>query len=287
MNTSCFDVTVADHIAHIVLSRPEKRNSMIPAFWDELPQLISEIEQDSSVRVIVISSTGPHFTAGIDTAVFAGGDSGATDERELEHQRRRHGARFYDNVLRMQRTFSCLEDCRVPVLAAIQGGAIGGGVDLITACDMRYMSSDGFLTIFEINIGMTADVGTFPRITKLIPEGIARELAYTGRRMGAEEAKSIGLVNAVFDTHEALLEGVMAVAREIAKKAPIAIYGTKRLINYSRDHSTADSLDYISIWNASMLSSAEVREAMSAAAEKREGDFATLPEKKLAMSETV
>lgn len=287
MKTTCFNVSIADHIAHIVLNRPEKRNSMITAFWDELPAIISELEQDDRVRVIVISSTGPHFTAGIDTAVFASSEAATDDPREVEHQRRRHGARFYDNVLRMQRTFNCLEECRVPVLAAIQGGAIGGGVDLITACDMRYMSKDGFLTIFEINIGMTADVGTFPRITKLIPEGIARELAYTGRRMGAQEAKEIGLVNAVFDTHEELLEGVMAVAREITKKAPIAIYGSKRLITYSRDHSTADSLDYISIWNASMLSSAEVREAMAASGEKREGDFASLPPKKHTMSDTV
>ena len=287
MNTTCFEVSIADHIAHIVLNRPEKRNSMITAFWDELPLVISALEQDDSVRVIVISSTGPHFTAGIDTAVFASNETPNEDPREVEHQKRRHGARFYDNVLRMQRTFNCLEECRVPVLAAIQGGAIGGGVDLITACDMRYMSKDGFLTIFEINIGMTADVGTFPRITKLIPEGIARELAYTGRRMSAEEAKDIGLVNAVFDTHEELLAGVMEIAHEITKKAPIAIYGSKRLITYSRDHSTADSLDYISIWNASMLNSAEVREAMSAAGEKREGDFASLPPKKHTMSTTV
>ena len=287
MNTTCFEVSIADHIAHIVLNRPEKRNSMITAFWDELPLVISALEQDDSVRVIVISSTGPHFTAGIDTAVFASNETPNEDPREVEHQKRRHGARFYDNVLRMQRTFNCLEECRVPVLAAIQGGAIGGGVDLITACDMRYMSKDGFLTIFEINIGMTADVGTFPRITKLIPEGIARELAYTGRRMGAEEAQNIGLVNAVFDTHEELLAGVMEIAREITKKAPIAIYGSKRLITYSRDHSTADSLDYISIWNASMLNSAEVREAMSAASEKREGDFTSLPPKKHTMSTTV
>lgn len=287
MNTTCFEVSIADHIAHIVLNRPEKRNSMITAFWDELPLVISALEQDDSVRVIVISSTGPHFTAGIDTAVFASNETPNEDPREVEHQKRRHGARFYDNVLRMQRTFNCLEECRVPVLAAIQGGAIGGGVDLITACDMRYMSKDGFLTIFEINIGMTADVGTFPRITKLIPEGIARELAYTGRRMGAQEAKDIGLVNAVFDTHEELLAGVMEIAHEITKKAPIAIYGSKRLITYSRDHSTADSLDYVSIWNASMLNSAEVREAMSAAGEKREGDFASLPPKKHTMSTTV
>ena len=172
MNTSCFAVSIANHIAHITLNRPEKRNSMVPSFWDELPEIVNQLEQDENVRVIVLSSTGPHFSAGIDTAVFAGSDAASDDPREIEHRRRQHGARFYDNVLRMQRTFTCLEECRMPVLAAIQGGAIGGGVDLITACDMRYMSQDGFLTIYEVNIGMTADVGTFPRITKLLPEGI-------------------------------------------------------------------------------------------------------------------
>lgn len=287
MNTSCFNVSIANHIAHVVLNRPEKRNSMIPSFWDELPEVVRQLDHDEDVRVIVLSSTGLHFSAGIDTAVFAGDGAPSEDPREIEHSRRQHGARFYDNVLRMQRSFTCLEECRKPVLAAIQGGAIGGGVDLITACDMRYMSQDGFLSIYEVNIGMTADVGTFPRITKLLPEGVARELAYTGRRMGAEEAKSLGFVNAVFDSHEALIEGVMGVAAEIAKKAPLAVYGSKRLINYSRDHSTADSLDYISIWNASMLNHGEIREAMTANAEKREGDFASIPARKLKMSNTV
>lgn len=287
MNTSCFNVSIANHIAHVVLNRPEKRNSMIPSFWDELPEVVRQLDHDEDVRVIVLSSTGPHFSAGIDTAVFAGDGAPSEDPREIEHSRRQHGARFYDNVLRMQRSFTCLEECRKPVLAAIQGGAIGGGVDLITACDMRYMSQDGFLSIYEVNIGMTADVGTFPRITKLLPEGVARELAYTGRRMSAEEAKSLGFVNAVFDSHEALIEGVMGVAAEIAKKAPLAVYGSKRLINYSRDHSTADSLDYISIWNASMLNHGEIREAMTANAEKREGDFASIPARKLKMSNTV
>lgn len=287
MNTSCFNVSIANHIAHVVLNRPEKRNSMIPSFWDELPEVVRQLDHDEDVRVIVLSSTGPHFSAGIDTAVFAGDGAPSKDPREIEHSRRQHGARFYDNVLRMQRSFTCLEECRKPVLAAIQGGAIGGGVDLITACDMRYMSQDGFLSIYEVNIGMTADVGTFPRITKLLPEGVARELAYTGRRMSAEEAKSLGFVNAVFDSHEALIEGVMGVATEIAKKAPLAVYGSKRLINYSRDHSTADSLDYISIWNASMLNHGEIREAMTANAEKREGDFASIPARKLKMSNTV
>ncbi len=179
--------------------------------------------------------------------------------------------------MRMQDTFTCLEACRIPVIVAIQGGAIGGGVDFATACDIRYATEDAFFTIFETNIGMTADVGTFPRLVKLIPEGIVRELAYTGRRMSAQEAEGVGLVNQVFADQETMLENVMDIAREIAGKAPLAIYGCKRMINYARDHSTSDALDYISIWNASMLQPEEMVEAMTANAEKRPGDFVELP----------
>jgi enoyl-CoA hydratase len=148
---------------------------------------------------------------------------------------------------------------------------------------MRYMTEKSFLTIFEINIGMTADVGTFPRITKLLPEGVVKELAYTGRRMSASEAKSLGFVNEIFPDQESLLEGVMKIAQQIASKAPLAIYGSKRIINYSRDHSTADSLDYIGIWNASMLQNAEIMEAMTAAAEKRPAEFVDIPKKRRKM----
>lgn len=276
MSHECFEVSMDEGIAHIVLNRPEKRNSMIPAFWEELPAIIRDIDDNARARVIVISSTGPHFSSGLDVNAFAavGEQSGGEGENM---RRRQAGLRFYENVRRMQETFSCLERCRVPVLAAIQGGCIGGGVDLATACDMRYATRDAFLTVFEINIGMTADVGTFPRLYKLIPEGVARELAYTGRRMAAEEAERIGLVNRVFDDQETLLEGVMAVARDIASKPPLAIHGCKRMANYARDHSTADGLDYVSIWNASMLQHEEIMEAMQANAEKRPGRFADLP----------
>jgi enoyl-CoA hydratase len=276
MAYECFDVSIEDGVAHIVLNRPDKRNSMIRSFWEELPRIIRDIDDNVRARAIVISSTGPHFSAGLDVSVF-GGDAleGAGGKDPLI--RRQAGLRFYENVRRMQETFSCLEKCRIPVLAAIQGGCIGGGVDLVTACDMRYASADAFITIYEINIGMTADVGTFPRIFKLIPEGIARELAYTGRRMSADEAQAAGLVNRVFPDQASMLEGVMEIAREIASKAPLAIYGCKRMANYARDHSTADALDYISIWNASMLQQDEILEAMQAQAEKRPGEFAELP----------
>jgi enoyl-CoA hydratase len=271
MAYECFDVAIENQIAHIVLNRPEKRNSMVRAFWEELPRIVRDIDDNARARVIVISSTGPHFSAGLDVSVFA------RSEPDDPMAYRTAGLRFYENVRLMQETFSCLERCRLPVLAAIQGGCIGGGVDLVTACDMRYATADAFITIYEINIGMTADVGTFPRIFKLIPEGVARELAYTGRRMPAEEARSVGLVNRVFPDQQSMLSEVMAIAREIAARPPLAIYGCKRMANYARDHSTEDALDYVRIWNASMLQREEIREAMQAQAEKRPGDFAELP----------
>lgn len=276
MNFQCFDVTIEDRIAHIKLNRPDKRNSMIPEFWDELPEIIADIDNQVKARVIVISSTGPHFSAGMDLATFA--QSSVTEASSHSHARRVRGEAFYRNVERLQNTFSCLENCRLPVLAAVQGGCIGGAVDMTTACDMRYATQDAFFTIFEVNIGMTADVGTFPRLVKLIPEGIVRELAYTGRRMSAEEARQVGLVNAVFPDQQTMLTQVMTIAAEIASKAPLAVYGSKRIINYSRDHTTADGLDYIRTWNASMLQREEIAEAMSASKEQREGDFAELPE---------
>lgn len=275
MAYQCFDVTIENQIAHLVLNRPEKRNSMIPAFWQELPQIIEDIDDNARARVIVISATGPAFSAGMDLAVFASDDN--LNGSNAAQARLQHGARFHDTASYFQHSFNCLENCRIPVIAAIQGACVGGGVDFVTACDMRFASADAFLSIFEINIGMTADVGTFPRLVKLIPEGIVRELAYTGRRMSAEEARSVGLVNQVFKDHDSLLDGVMAVAAEIASKPPLAVYGCKRMINYSRDHSTADGLDYIGVWNAAMLLPAEMSEAMQANAEKRPGNFADLP----------
>lgn len=275
MSYTCFDVEIADNIAHIILKRPEKRNSMVLAFWDELPAIVRDIDSEVKARVIVISSTGPHFCSGLDLKEFF--DSGVVDLGSDRDSQIRRGASFYQSVQKMQDAMSVLEDCRIPVLAAIQGGCLGGGVDMVTACDMRYATEDAFFAVEEINIGMTADVGTLPRLAKLIPEGIVREMCYTGQRVPAADALASGLVNRVYADQETMLDAVMAIAADIAAKAPLAVYGCKRMINYSRDHSTADGLDYIRIWNSSMFQPEEIKEAITAKMQKRRGNFVDLP----------
>jgi len=269
---TCFDVEIEAGVAHIRLKRPEAMNTMIRAFWNELPAIVRDIDDNARARCIVISSTGKHFSAGMDLAVF--GTGGATGVTTAD--RHTAGESFRRHVHALQDTFSCLDEARMPVLVAIQGGCIGGAVDMTSACDIRYATTDAFFCIQEINIGMTADVGTFPRLCKLIPEGWVRELAYTGRRLPAQKALEIGLVNALFDTHEALIDHVMATAREIASKAPLAVAGSKVMINYARDHSIKDSLDYIATWQVGMFSPALMQEAFKAKQEKRDGDFPDL-----------
>lgn len=270
--TTCFKLSIENNIAHIVLNRPEAMNSMPRAFWNELPALVHDIDDHAKARVIVISSTGKHFTAGMDLSVFTDGEgvgaSGGDPYSRAEA--------FRQFVLTLQGSFNCLDNARMPVLVAIQGGCIGGGVDFVSACDMRYATDDAFFQIQEINIGMTADVGTFPRLCKLIPEGWVRELAYAGRRLPAQRAKEIGLVNETFPTQEAMLDHVLGLAAEIATKAPVAVAGSKRMINYARDHTIADGLDYIATWQAGMFAPPHMMEAFAAKAQKRAPNFADL-----------
>ncbi|MEH0198919.1 crotonase/enoyl-CoA hydratase family protein [Caulobacter sp. CCNWLY153] len=263
---SCFKVEVEAGVAHLKLIRAESFNSMTRSFWRELPAIVNDLDQRGGVRAIVISSTGKHFSAGMDLSVFA--DEGITGGEPVD----RHVAAeaFRHKVKGLQETFSCLERARMPVIMAIQGGCIGGAVDFATACDIRYATSDAYFVIQEINIGMTADVGTFPRLCKLIPEGWVKELAYTGRKLPAQKALELGLVNAVFDSHEAVVAHALETAREIASKTPLAVTGSKVIINYARDHSVADTLDYLAVWQSGMLAGPHMAEAFAAKASKRE-----------------
>jgi enoyl-CoA hydratase len=179
-------------------------------------------------------------------------------------------------AMKLQDTFTALERARMPVLCAIQGACVGGGVDLVSAADMRYATEDAYFCIAEVNIGMTADVGTLQRMPKLVAEGIVRELAYTGRRWSAAEARAAGFVNAVFPDHATLIEGVLEVAAEIAGKSPMVVWGTKQAMHYTRDHSVSEGLEYIANWNAAMFDTDDMGEAFAAKTEKREPDFPDL-----------
>ncbi len=270
MTYTCFDVNVADHIAHIQLKRPDAYNSMTRDFWNELPAIVNDINENAKARVIVISSTGKHFSSGMDLGVFTDPGAGVA-ENDVERGRQRHA--FRDWVKRLQGSFNCLDEARMPVLVAIQGGCIGGAVDMTSACDIRYATKDAFFCIQEINIGMTADVGTFPRLCHLIPQGWVREMSYTGRRLPAEQAKAIGLVNEVYDSHKEMVAAVLATAKEIASKSPLAVAGSKVMINYARDHSIDDALDYIATWQTGMFTPADMMESFTAKGEKREAKF--------------
>ena len=268
---SCFDLKTKDHICSLVLNRPDDLNTMTRDFWVELGDALEEINRDSDVRVVILSSTGKHFCAGMDLSAFSNGVDDIPDEMKPDHAR--VGEVLYRTAKELQGYISKLEEIRVPVIAAVHGGVIGGALDLITACDMRFASDDAFFCIQEINIGMAADVGTIQRLPKIIPDSKMREMAYTGRRMLADEAKDSGLIGEVYGTQEEMLDAVHKLAAEIASKSPVAIYGLKAVMNYSRDHNVSDSLDFNALWSGAMLSQKDMTEAMTAHMEKRDASF--------------
>ncbi|MBL4611633.1 MAG: crotonase/enoyl-CoA hydratase family protein [Pseudomonadaceae bacterium] len=256
------------NVAHVQINRPEKINAMSAAFWEEIITAFDWIDQTDSVRVVVISGAGKHFSAGIDLMMLAGASHkmGSDIGRNADVIRR--------NVLRLQASFNAVDQCRKPVIAAIQGYCIGGAIDLITACDMRYSTADAHFSIKEIDMGMAADVGTLQRLPHLIGDGMMRELAYTGRAFDGAEAAAMGLVNRTYADHGELMDAVMGLARDIAGKSPLAIRGTKEMIRFSRDHSVEDGLNYIATWNAAMLQSEDMKLAMAAHMSKKSAEFA-------------
>ena len=266
---SRFEFSVHDHIAHLVLCRPQAMNTMDPAFWRELDAVLAQLHRDTDARVLVISGTGKHFSAGMALEVF--GTSIQMDDQSPEGR-----AAIFDLLAGLQATFTRLETLRIPVIAAIQGGCIGGAVDMVSAACIRYASADAFFCIQEINIGMVADVGTLQRLPKLVPLGVVKELAYTGRRMPAARAREVGLVNEVFESPAACLDAAMACAREIATKPPVAIWGSKQVIDYAREHTTHDSLRQMGWVQGAIWSNAHVREAVSALQAKRAAAFPSL-----------
>ncbi len=270
MNTlTCFTLTVTDHVAHLVLNRPEAMNTMHPQFWRELDALLADLHRGSDARALVISSTGKHFSAGMALETFGGAIT--LDDRSPEGR-----AAVFDLLTDMQATFTRIEELRIPVIAAIHGGCIGGALDMVAAACIRYATRDAFFCIQEINIGMVADVGSLQRLPKLMPLGLLNELAYTGRRLPAERALECGLVTQLFDSHETLVAGALACANEIATKPPVAVWGTKQAVRYARDHGVHDSLRQMGWLQGAIWSNRHVGEAVSAMQAKRAGDFPAL-----------
>ena len=266
---TCFELSIDKHIAHLVMNRPDRLNALDMTVWRELDEVLQQLHQSNQARVLVISSTGKHFSAGMSLEAF--GNSVSMDDQSAEGR-----AAIFDMLGGLQSTFTRLETLRIPVIAAIQGGCIGGAVDMVTACCLRYATADAFFCIQEINIGMVADVGTLQRLPKLIPMAVVKELAYTGRRLSAEKALQYGLVNEVLPDAVAALAAAMKAAEDIVSKPPVAIWGTKQALHYARDHSVEDSLKQMGWLQSGIWSNAHVGEAISAFQKKQAAQFPEL-----------
>lgn len=253
-----FSVDIDEGVATLWLNRASAFNAMTPDFWNDLPQIVEALDRTSDVRALVVAARGKHFSSGMDFDAFASMKTGLQD---VESGRWR--ANFRRNLKRLQTSFSALEETRLPVVAAIQGGCVGGAVDLVAACDIRLCAEGSFLVIQETNVGMTADVGTFPRMRGLLPEGVLRDIAMTGRKMHSAEMDRWGFAREVpgevSDLHAAALE----TAKSIANKSPLTLQGVKRMLNYSRDHSVDDTLDYIATWQSGMFSFSDIDQSVA------------------------
>uniref|UniRef100_A0A0C9S4A5 TSA: Wollemia nobilis Ref_Wollemi_Transcript_25517_1405 transcribed RNA sequence n=1 Tax=Wollemia nobilis TaxID=56998 RepID=A0A0C9S4A5_9CONI len=273
--------TSGSGVFHLILNRPAKRNALDAQFYTEFPRALAALDDNPSVRVIILTGSGNHFCSGIDFSVLGSqlssqildnnnnSDDGADDQGRLREKLRR-------SIKYMQAAITALEQCRKPVIAAIHGGCIGAGVDIITACDIRYCSQDAFFSVKEVDLAITADLGTLQRLPKLVGQGNTMELALTGRRFDANEAKILGLVQNVFNSRQAMEEQVGGIAADIAAKSPLSVVGTKAVLLRSRDMSVSQGLDYVSTWNAAMLLSNDLKEALSAQLEKRKPTFSKL-----------
>ena len=264
---STLQIEVDDAVATVFLNRPKRANAMNLPMWAELEECFRQIDQADAIRAVILTGRGKHFCAGLDLAAFEEltAADGSDPARRAEQLRLK--------VRRMQANLSAIEQCRKPVIAAIHGSCIGGGVDMVCCADMRFCTEQAQFSIKEVDVGMTADVGTLQRLPTLIPQGVVRELAYTGRHFNAQEAQRLGFVNAVYADQQTLLQAVDVLAREIASKSPLAIRGTKEMLLYARDHSVSDGLNYIATWNAGMLSVEDVTRSITAQVDGSKAEY--------------
>ena len=264
-------VDLADHVAEVVLRGPGKGNTMGPAFWREMPILFSALDRDPAVRAIIIRGAGGHFSYGLDLAgmVMAGDLGPLLTGAPLAGPR----ARLLDVIGDMQQACDRVAACRKPIVAAITGRCIGGGLDLIAACDVRLCSQNASFSLREVKLAIVADIGSLQRLPYIIGEGHTRELALTGKDIDAARALRIGLVSEVYPDEAALLAAARQTAREIADNPPLAVQGVKQVMAFGQDKSVADGLRYAATWNAAFLHSKDLAEAMAAFIEKRKPVF--------------
>ncbi len=267
MNYSSLRISIQEKIATVSIDRPQKVNALHQAAWEELKSAFDMLSAQKDVRVIVLSGEGKLFCAGIDLELLM-------SVKQLEQvAAAERTAKLYSLVRNLQDSVTAIENCQKPVLAAIHNGCIGGGVDIISACDLRYCTDDAYFTIKEIDMGMVADLGTLQRLPKFAKPAVVAEMAFTGRPVFATEAHNIGLVNAHYETKEIMMEEVMKIAVTIASKSPVSVRGTKEVLRQARDHSVPEGLEFIAQWNSLKLLSHDLIEAFTAVKEKRKPHF--------------
>lgn len=268
MGYTSFEVEIKDKIAIVSINRPDKANSLNFDSWRELKQIFDELSNEPTARVVLIKGNGKHFCAGMDLASLmeiSQSFHGSCEARKRE--------KFSANLQELQDAITSVDDCTKPVIAAIDGACVGAGVDLISACDMLYCTESAYFCIKEVDMGLVADMGTLQRLPRKIPAGLMNELSYTGRKMFGPEAEKVGLCNKLFDSREELYTHCIEIAGQIAAKSPVVIRGTKKVLAYAREHSVKDGLEYIKVWNAGMIQSNDLMEAMQASMQKRKPEF--------------
>ncbi|MDB5691859.1 MAG: crotonase/enoyl-CoA hydratase family protein [Alphaproteobacteria bacterium] len=256
-------------VAHVELAREDRLNAMDEAMFEAIGDAFRELAADPSVRVILLTARGRHFSAGLDLHYAASQFPKTSDPGRAAEARLRH-------IKWLQDCFTAVEEARPPVVAVLHGGCIGAGVDLASACDIRIGAADCFLQVAEVDVAITADLGTLQRLTHLLPEGLVRELAYTGRRMEAEEALRLGFLNRVESDREAAIAAGFGLARTIAAKSPLAVAGAKMSLNYSRGRTVEEGLRHVALWNAGALVSADLDAAIRARLDKSVPEFGDL-----------
>jgi enoyl-CoA hydratase len=272
MQFETLDVTHDGHVATVTLNRPEQLNAMNRAMFREIGEAFRWLDEQPGVRAIILSANGKHFTAGLDLKESGNiMEANKGDPARVREKIRRH-------ILHLQDCFTALEECRAPVIAAVHGACLGGGIDLVTACDIRIASNDAWFAIQEINVAIVADVGTLQRAPYLLPNGILRELALTGRKFPPEEASKYGFVNHIAEGRDATIAKARELADEISTKSPLAVAGTKAILNHSRDHTIQDGLDYVATWNSGQLMGEDLMKAATAALTRETVSFSELLE---------